>query len=631
MSGKLQLTILSGKDLPPKDINGYADPYCKFYWKGKKYKTSVQKKTLNPKWNELFLMPFDAVQGPLTLHIEIWDYDSFGSNEYMATLDLDLRNLLTSTSPVECACPLKDCKGKLVLRIQLPSHSPAANQPSATCPPQRVGTAASLPSPQGSYDRPPPMHSSLQPPSQRIVQYGHEAAPQYGGSLYPDIGPPAPLCNSNPPLSSSYNPSPTASYKQPPVYTPPPAFNPTAPPPAVGDTNAAAMKEIKDILPQCTYGDIAEALRKSGQNKDAAVDYLLSSIISASAHGPPSTPPPSSLASPTFASYAQQPHPKSPPAAALAGGPVRHTGRKKALLIGINYFGSSCQLQGCISDVQRMKRLLVGLYGFPDDSHTMVCLTDDCSDTRYQPTRANIVMAMQWLVADARAGDALWFHFSGHGAQQRDQSGMEEDGYDETILPSDYKRAGQIVDDEINACIVQPLPVGVRMTSVMDCCHSGTGLDLSFSWNMKNSTWEEEDNPLHVVADIQLFSGCRDDQTSADVQTCGESGGAMTMAVVAALSERPYGHSYHSFIDNVTRNVRNRGHSQKPQLTASQRFDLNRPFNLNDAVPNQNVKLGRQIRRTKKRKSKMNMPSGNTMMAVGGGMLAGWLLGEMFD
>ena len=52
----------------------------------------------------------------------------------------------------------------------------------------------------------------------------------------------------------------------------------------------------------------------------------------------------------------------------------------------------------------------------------------------------------------------------------------------ETILPSDFQKAGMITDDQISDTIVKPLPEGVRMTAVMDCCHSGTGMDLSASF-----------------------------------------------------------------------------------------------------------------------------------------------------
>jgi hypothetical protein len=51
---------------------------------------------------------------------------------------------------------------------------------------------------------------------------------------------------------------------------------------------------------------------------------------------------------------------------------------------------------------------------------------------------------------------------------------------DETILPTDYKRAGQIVDDELNEKLVKPLMAGVTLHALMDCCHSGTALDLPY-------------------------------------------------------------------------------------------------------------------------------------------------------
>lgn len=51
---------------------------------------------------------------------------------------------------------------------------------------------------------------------------------------------------------------------------------------------------------------------------------------------------------------------------------------------------------------------------------------------------------------------------------------------DETILPTDYKRAGQIVDDELNAMMVRPLQHGVILHALIDACHSGTAMDLPY-------------------------------------------------------------------------------------------------------------------------------------------------------
>lgn len=39
----------------------------------------------------------------------------------------------------------------------------------------------------------------------------------------------------------------------------------------------------------------------------------------------------------------------------------------------------------------------------------------------------------------------------------------------------DFSVAGQITDDEMSSILVQSLPEGVRLTAVMDSCHSGTG------------------------------------------------------------------------------------------------------------------------------------------------------------
>ena len=44
----------------------------------------------------------------------------------------------------------------------------------------------------------------------------------------------------------------------------------------------------------------------------------------------------------------------------------------------------------------------------------------------------------------------------------------------------DYAKAGQIRDDDVFSTLIAPMPKGVIMTSVFDCCHSGTVLDLPY-------------------------------------------------------------------------------------------------------------------------------------------------------
>jgi metacaspase-1 len=91
-------------------------------------------------------------------------------------------------------------------------------------------------------------------------------------------------------------------------------------------------------------------------------------------------------------------------------------GRRKALLIGINYFGQRGQLRGCINDVKNMSTYLNGHFGYKRED--MVILTDDQQNPMSQPTKANILRAMHWLVKDARPNDSLFFHYSGMHKQR---------------------------------------------------------------------------------------------------------------------------------------------------------------------------------------------------------------------
>lgn len=150
------------------------------------------------------------------------------------------------------------------------------------------------------------------------------------------------------------------------------------------------------------------------------------------------------------------------------------SGRRKALLVGINYRGTNAELRGCVRDVSFVHHLLTSKFGFKKSD--FVVLTDEPDGIsgvrRGAPTRRTILSSLNWLVSDTRPGDSLWFSFSGHGSQVRDLNGDEADGYDETILPVDYKREGHIVDDELYA-IVKRICRGARLTVLLDACHSG--------------------------------------------------------------------------------------------------------------------------------------------------------------
>jgi len=296
------------------------------------------------------------------------------------------------------------------------------------------------------------------------------------------------------------------------------------------------------------------------------------------------------------------------------------TGTKKALLVGINYTGTQSALRGCINDVKNIKKLITTKFGFPSDANHMLILTDDQHGAN-APTRANIIRGMQWLISGAKSGDSLFFHYSGHGGKQKDVDGDEADGYDETLIPVDYQTAGMIVDDEIHELLVAPLPTGVRVTAVMDCCHSGSVFDLPYSYkvdgsleiieidnrkeaiaaalaagkalidgqklkaaehsvsallNLYKMNQPKQERPVVVkksLADVIQFSGCRDDQTSADASIGGESTGAMSWALASAFEEFGLDQTYTQLLGNIRTKLASK-YTQVPQMSTGHKMNM---------------------------------------------------------
>lgn len=297
------------------------------------------------------------------------------------------------------------------------------------------------------------------------------------------------------------------------------------------------------------------------------------------------------------------------------------TGRRKALLVGINYIGTQNQLRGCINDVHNVKNYLVQ-NGY--DEGDIVVLTDDQREMVKVPIRDNIIKAIGWLVSDAQPNDSLFFHYSGHGSQQEDTDGDEEDGIDETIVPLDFEKNGQIVDDELHARLVASLQPGVRLTALFDSCHSGSVLDLPYTYSTKgvlkepnlaeeagqgllqtamsymrgdnagvmrgvsslfklatsggsnSQAYEKTKRTKTSPADVVMFSGSKDDQTSADASENGVPTGAMSYAFCKILNNTPQ-QTYLSLLQNM-RKIMTGKYSQKPQLSTSHPTDVNLRF-----------------------------------------------------
>jgi hypothetical protein len=257
---------------------------------------------------------------------------------------------------------------------------------------------------------------------------------------------------------------------------------------------------------------------------------------------------------------------------------------RKALLTGINkYRIPGSDLNGCVNDVTNIRDVLLKYFNFSREDIRI--LTDE------RATKKNIISRLQWLVDNAKKGDSLLFHFSGHGSQIVDRDGDElKDGKDEILCPHDMDWDGTFLADDELRKIFSGLPGGVNLEVILDSCHSGTGTremlgisGLPVELSMKTrflpppadiACREDDDMEIRKLLRINnpmkhvLFSGCRDNQTSADAYIRGRYHGAFTYYLCRHLRELQGAVTRAELLRIVRASLKFNGFSQVPQLEA---------------------------------------------------------------
>lgn len=259
---------------------------------------------------------------------------------------------------------------------------------------------------------------------------------------------------------------------------------------------------------------------------------------------------------------------------------------KRGLLIGINYTGTNSALRGCINDQENLAKFL-HTKSFLDKKDLI--LMNDFQKGDLYPTKLNILNQLNSLVEfcnnkNKKDEILLVFAYSGHGSYVRDNSGDELDGKDEVICPIDYSTGGVIKDDNIKRYFIDRLGNNVKIIMLMDCCHSGTIVDLKYNYTMdkKDSCivyGNCKDNKCKVV----MISGCLDKQTSADAyikdNKSYEYQGAMTACFLKCYN---IDISYKDLIKRMRVFLKNGKYEQIPQLSTSFSIEVDDKFLLDD-------------------------------------------------
>ena len=236
------------------------------------------------------------------------------------------------------------------------------------------------------------------------------------------------------------------------------------------------------------------------------------------------------------------------------------TNNKKALLIGINYTGTTNQLYGCINDVNCIKDRIVK-QGFIDNNIKII--TDL---TPKKANRVNILKEFKNLLVNSQAGDLLFFLYSGHGSYTIDRNGDERNGYDEMIVTCDLQG---ILDDELKSLIQTYLKAEVTLFALFDSCFSGTVLDLKYQYldSLNYEKYTENSKDLETNGNVFMISGCTDQQTSADAFINGKASGAMTWSLLEGLKQKPVC-SWRELIKTMRDLLKQSQYEQIPQLSS---------------------------------------------------------------
>jgi hypothetical protein len=260
------------------------------------------------------------------------------------------------------------------------------------------------------------------------------------------------------------------------------------------------------------------------------------------------------------------------------GGP-----RKLALLVGIDRYRSPNipELRGCRNDVEAMRSLLIGSYGFhADEIHVLL---DD------KATYNGILNEFRQHLLRASSGDIVVFQYSGHGS--REHSSTSASGQGETIVPHDSRdpKNLDITAEAMSSLFGELAKRTKNITAILDSCHSGRMIGVARDINDNVAVREIEPpsdpapappsappraralNPAPggfqpLDDSFVLMASVLPSQLAKEYRSGGKSYGAMTFFLLRELSTPRPASTYRSVMDVVALRVAEAVSDQTPQV-----------------------------------------------------------------
>lgn len=272
----------------------------------------------------------------------------------------------------------------------------------------------------------------------------------------------------------------------------------------------------------------------------------------------------------------------------LTSGLFTQAQQKRALLIGIDKYtpppgtkieGSARSLfrdlDGCVNDARSIHSIIVNRFEFPV-AHI---------DTLYNEsaTRDAIMNSLNKFLDACKAGDIAFLYYAGHGSQvPNSRSRDEHDKKDESMVPSDTWKPGvkDIRDKELAAIYNKFIDKGVKLTVIMDCCHSGSLsrgpgdpgqfrfiADANYDAADPSQPTPPEDRP---GGNFLIMSAAQDNEFAQEQRDENNiPHGAFTLAFMKALNQQSVDASVINLFTAIRAILKSNGRKQEPVLGAS--------------------------------------------------------------
>ncbi len=290
-----------------------------------------------------------------------------------------------------------------------------------------------------------------------------------------------------------------------------------------------------------------------------------------------------------------------------------------ALVMGIDEYPEGVSdLRGCVNDANIWKEFLETHY--KHFSPEIALLSNE------QASRAGVIDAFQKHLSQARDGDIIFLHYSGHGSREKAPEGSLKyfpEGLNETLVLSDSrhkdangnytgidladKELGRLLED-----IIEGKPKANLVIS-LDCCHSGSGTRNVSDLTQPRLTGDRQDQGrsmesylpgIFVNGQYQqpssrhvLMAACTKKQQAweANNREKSQKNGLFTYCMMRTFEKLGTNVTYADLYRNARAMMRAVTQIQEPQLEAYEKYNANEIF-FEGTVPTSASKYSQKVK-----------------------------------